>query len=105
MTLLIIFAIIFILYLIVKPYIIKHDTVALYTGGLGSGKTLIAVTDCLRLLRRNRFKIWWYNIWHKTKKEKPMLYSSIPIRISKKEMSIDLKTEHVTLTERLNENN
>ena len=105
MTFLFILAIIFILWLFIKPYVIKHDTVALYTGGLGSGKTLVGVTDSIRLLRRNRLKIWWYNLlpWHKTKKEKPMLYSSIPIRISKKEMSIDLKTEHITLTERLNE--
>lgn len=103
MIILLILVTIFILYLIIKPYVIRHDTVALYTGGLGSGKTLVGVTDALRLLRRNRLKVWWHNLWHKTKKEKPLLYSSIPIRISKKEMSIDLKTEHILLTERVNE--
>lgn len=98
-----ILAIIFILWLIIRPYAIRHDTVALYTGGLGSGKTLIGVQDCLKLLRKNRLKVRWHNLWHKTKKELPMLYSSIPIRISENEMSLDLKLEHILMTERVNE--
>lgn len=101
MTILITFAVVFILWLIIKPYIIKHDTVSLYVGSLGSGKTLVGVSDSVRMLRKNRMKVAWYNLWHKTKKPKPMLYSSIPIKVSKKEMSIDLKTEHVLMTERV----
>lgn len=101
MTLIIILAIIFVFWLIVKPYFIKHDTVSLYVGSLGSGKTLIGVTDSLRMLRKNRMRVFWYNLFHKKKKLKPMLYSSIPIKISKKEMSLDLKTEHILMTERI----
>lgn len=81
---------------------IKHDTVALYTGGLGSGKTLVGVTDSIRMLKRNRLKVLWHNFWHrKNKKPLPLLYSSIPIQISKKEKSIDLKTEHILMQERV----
>lgn len=98
MTILILLSIVFVLWLIIKPYIIKHDTVTLYVGGLGSGKTLIGVNDALKCLKRNRIKVLFYNLFHPKKlKKKPLLYSTIPIRISKKELSVDLTTEHLLL--------
>lgn len=103
MTFLYIILAIALIWLFVKPYVIKHDTVSLYTGSLGSGKTLVGVSDALRMLRKNRIKVFWHNLWHKDKKPKPMLYSSIPIQISKKEKSLDLKTEHILMTERITE--
>lgn len=104
MVILIILAICFVLWLIIKPYIIKHDTVTLYVGGLGSGKTLIGVTDALTCLRRNRLKVCFYNLFHpRNKKEKPMLYSTIPVRISRNEISLDLDLDHILLRKRINE--
>lgn len=101
MTYIIIIICIAILWFIIKPYIIKHDTVTLYVGGLGSGKTLVGVSDALRCLKRNRLKVWLYNLWHKDKKQKPLFYSTIPVKVSKKEMSIDLTLQHVLLQARI----
>lgn len=51
-----------ILYKWLKPYIIKHDTTILFTGGLGSGKTLESVKKAILLTRKNRFfKYYFYN--------------------------------------------
>lgn len=44
----------FLLYKWLKPYIVKHDTTLLFTGGLGSGKTLESVKTAIVLLRKNR---------------------------------------------------
>lgn len=41
-----------------KPYFIKHDTTILFTGGLGSGKTLESVKRAIVLIRKNRFFKW-----------------------------------------------
>lgn len=102
MTILVILVILFILWLIIKPYFIKHDTVVLYVGGLGSGKTLVGVSDSLKCLRRNRNKVRWHNLMHpKNKKPKPLLYSTIPIQISKREKSVDLNVDHVLLREKI----
>lgn len=47
---------------LLKPYVIKHDTTILFTGGLGSGKTLESVKKCIVLVRKNRFfKYKWGN--------------------------------------------
>lgn len=102
MIVLAIIAICFVLWLIIKPYIIKHDTCTLYVGGLGSGKTLVGVSDSLRCLKRMRFKVWFYNLFHPFKKKpKPLLYSNIPIRVSRREMSAKLKLEHLLLKEKM----
>lgn len=100
MIYLIIFLIIFIIFIFVKPYFINYDTVILFTGGLGSGKSLVSSGIALKLLRRNRFKVWWYNLWfwHKEKKPKPRLYSSIPFRISRKEWATQLTAGHLLMT-------
>lgn len=86
--------------IIVKPYFIHYDTVILFTGGLGSGKSLVSSQLAYRLLKRNRLKVWWYNIkpWHRVKKPKPLMYSSIPFRISRKEWATQLTASHMLMT-------
>lgn len=87
-----------ILFIIIKPYFIKYDTICAYTGGLGSGKSFLSSLTAVRLLRKNRIRTALYNVFHrKHKLEKPMLYSSIPIRISRKEMSEVLTADMLTL--------
>ena len=75
-----------------------YDTVVAFTGGLGSGKSFLSVETAVKLLRRKRREVWWHNLTHKKdKREKPLLYSSIPVRVSKKEMSTVLTDEHLLL--------
>lgn len=89
-----------ILFIIIKPYCIKYDTVIAFTGGLGTGKSFISVSTAIRELKKARWKTKLYNIFHrKHKLEKPMLYSSIPIKISRKEYSLKLTPEMLTLQE------
>ena len=99
----VILIILVILFIILKPYFIKYDTICAYTGGLGSGKSFLSSLTAVRQLRKNRFKTKLYNlkmhIQRKPKLEKPMLYSSIPIRISKNEMSKVLTADMLTLQE------
>lgn len=45
------------LYIIFKPYFIKYNTTLLFTGGLGTGKTLNAVKIGIRCYKKNAFKI------------------------------------------------
>lgn len=82
----------------VKPYLQQYDTVILYTGGLGSGKSLISSKMALKLLRRNRFKVKWHNFWHPSDKwEKPMLYSNIAFKISRSEWALQLTPGHMLM--------
>ncbi|MGM9645950.1 MAG: hypothetical protein ACI3XS_04620 [Eubacteriales bacterium] len=99
MELLIILLILVIVFLIVKPYFIHYDTVLLFTGGLGSGKSLVSSGFAIKLLKKNRLKVKMYNLlpWHKYKKPKPLLYSSIPFRVSRKEWATQLTKEHMLL--------
>lgn len=80
----------FLFFFVIKPMILKPDTAVLFVGGLGSGKSLISVKKSIQLLRRNRFRVKWYNRFHKDKRPKPLLYSTIPVRISRSEYSIPL---------------
>lgn len=88
----------------VKPYFIKYDTVVGFTGGLGCGKTFESVNVCIRELKKNRFKTKIYNllapIFKRERLEMPLLYSSIPIRINKREMAKKLTVEQLLLQER-----
>ena len=89
-----------IIYFIVKPYVISYDTVLLFTGGLGSGKSLLSSQYALRLLRKNRWKVRFHNFNPKNirnKWPKPMLYSSIPFKVSKKESAYRLTADHLLL--------
>ena len=83
---------------VIKPYIQQFDTVILYTGGLGSGKSLISSQMALRLLRRNRRKVKWHNFLHpRDKWPEPQLYSNIAFKICGKEWALKLTPDHMTL--------
>ena len=86
----------------IKPYFPHEETVKAYTGGLGSGKSLVSCKEARRLLRKNRRKVRWHNIRHpKNKWETPKLYSSIPLRISKREYAEVLTHKHLLLWEKI----
>lgn len=83
------------IWLVLKAYFEKHDTIIAYTGGLGSGKTFKGVQQSIKLLKKNRIQVKFTNVKNKIlnifRKEKklinseiPMLYSSIPIFIKQK---------------------
>jgi len=97
---------ILVIWLYIISYRIKYDTIIAFTGGLGSGKSFLSVKYAIRLLKKQRFKVGCKNIIRKivrkSLEERPMLYSSIPVRISKKEWSIELTEEHLLLRERIN---
>lgn len=119
MELILILIIILVIFIIIKNYKKKYDTIVAFTGGLGSGKSLLSVQTSIKLLRKNRNYVWRQNnIWRYLKKikspkkplqpilEKPMLYSSIPIYFrchfwNKKEWSIKLEEEHLLLIKKL----
>lgn len=92
-----------IIWRIITSYRLKtFDTVLAFTGGLGSGKTFLSVQQCRRLLRRKRFRVKVYNYFHpKTPKPQPLLYSSIPVRVSKTEMAVKLTAEHLLLQKQI----
>ena len=89
-----------------KHYSIKYDTVIGFSGGLGSGKSYESVKLSIKLLNRNRKAVRRKNFWTKffnLKRpllEKPLLYSSIPVRISRKEWSIPLTSNHLLLVDK-----
>lgn len=95
---------IFIAWRVIKSYSLNtHDTVVAFTGGLGSGKSFLSVSTAIKLLRRKRREVKWKNYFRKkgNKLPQPLLYSSIPVRISKKENAVILTEKHLTLQERL----
>lgn len=91
-SVIIILIVIFLIWLVLKVYFEKFDTVIAYTGGLGSGKTFKGVGQSTKLLNRNRFIVKFNNFKNRILNlfrveknsivnEIPMLYSSIPIFI------------------------
>ena len=104
MYILLLLAVVLFVILIIKPYIMHYDTVISFTGGLGSGKSLISTQMAVRLLRKNRWKVRFHNIRHPKKKiAKPVLYSSIPLRVSRREWALQLTPDHLTLQKHLPE--
>lgn len=100
MTLLVILLLVLLFIIIVKPYFIHYDTLVAFTGGLGSGKSFMSVKMAIKLLKKNRFKVKLHNVLHpKKKRPKPLLYSSIPLRISRREYAEVLTAEHLLLRE------
>lgn len=88
----------FVIYKFIKPYFQQYDTILLYTGGLGSGKSLVSSQMALRLLRKNRSKVFWHNFFHpRDKWAKPQLYSNIAFRISRKEWAYELTPGHMLM--------
>lgn len=57
-TILVLIILAIVCFFLLKPYFIKHDTTILFTGGLGSGKTLESVKRSIILIRKNRFFKW-----------------------------------------------
>lgn len=107
--LLIVIACCFIFYFVIR-YTLKHkvETITSYTGGLGSGKTLLSVDKALSLYRKNlrrwKRKKWLYHVLHIDQKftdEEPILLSNIPIKIGKGKYCVRLKKEHLLLQERI----
>lgn len=140
-----------ILYLKLKPYVVKHDTTALFSGGLGAGKTLEAVKTtqvCIHLQRLLHY--YWPNFKIKIKnkiikakrkarekqykkliksgltpqeafkklkpkpefirkKDKPLVYSNMPMRFKKhlfgfkREWAKKLTIKHMLLLKKINE--
>lgn len=77
------------LYRILKPYFLRYDTTILFTGGLGSGKSLNSVKLGVTLYRKTLMKWKIKKILKKVFKkiqlgEKPLLFSNIPIVVGKK---------------------
>ena len=93
---------VFLIVWIVKPYFLHYDTIQCFTGGLGSGKSLKSVQQAKKLLAKNRRKVRWHNFRHpKDKWEVPLLYSSIPLRISRREYAEVLTAGHLLLYDRI----
>ncbi len=81
-----------------------YDTVVAFTGGLGSGKSFLSVQTAIKLLRRKRREVKWKNAFRKKGSPKlptPLLYSSIPVQISKREAAVILTEKHLTMQEKL----
>lgn len=118
----------FLLYKLLKPFFIHYDTSILFTGGIGSGKSLNSVKLALKLLKKQRFKvnfknllkklinlfIRFINLFKKSKKltyksliiYKPSLYSNMPILVDKnKHIFCKVLTKDIlTLKDRIEEN-
>lgn len=102
MAVLILIILVVVLYIALKPYLMRFDTVVAFTGGLGTGKSYISTLTAVRLLKKARAKTRIYNLFHPfSKLEKPLLYSSIPVRISRKEMSVILDPNTLLLQHRI----
>ena len=111
----------FVLYKLIKPYFIKYDTTLLFTGGLGSGKSLSSVKTALCLYKRavskwkwKCFKIKFCNRFKKVENrrplpDKPLLISNVPVCIRGKSRkrkavySCSLTREILTLRVRIPE--
>ena len=89
-------------YLIAKPYFIKHDTLVSFTGGLGAGKTFMSTQTAIVLYRKQLLWVKIYNIFHpKRKLLEPELYSNIPLRKGLFSYAIKLEKEHLLLQKRV----
>ena len=88
-----------VLWKIASSYRLKtYDTVLAFTGGLGSGKSFMSVDQARKLLAKKRRKVWIHNLFYpKDKLPRPLLYSSIPVRINKEENAVILTAEHLLL--------
>lgn len=58
----------------------KIGATAMFTGAPKTGKSTIAVATAFSELRKRRIKTKIYNVFHKNKKEMPLLYSNIPLK-------------------------
>lgn len=84
-----------------KP--MTRNTVLCFTGGLGAGKTYCAVQKAISFYKRQRLRYFFRWCPIIGNKNKPTLYSNIPIRLGKDKYSEALSIEHLTLQKRLPE--
>lgn len=83
-----IFIFIFILViLIIFLYIINKrrkklvlNTVNVITGAPKTGKTLLAVRIAIKEIKKRQFKTKVYNLFHRKKREMPLLYTNAPVK-------------------------
>lgn len=88
----------FVAFLAVKPYVMRFDTVIGFTGGLGTGKSYISTLTARQQLKMNRLKTRVYNFFHpRNRLPMPLLYSSIPLKISRREYAVILDPESLIL--------
>lgn len=103
------FIILVILFQKFKSERITNNTIVCFTGGLGAGKTYMAVNCAIHEYRRqaSKYKLFqrfpFLRFFDKSIVNKPCLYSNIPIRISKYQLSMPLLLEHITMKEKLPE--
>lgn len=77
---------VYFLWKILKPYFIKHDTTMLFTGGLGSGKTLESVKVAIVQIRKQRLFKWkLYNLFH------VKIHNKIAEKVNKHRMKVNNK--------------
>lgn len=103
---LIIIAVIIIFYFVFKhKYKQIDNNIVLYIGTAGSGKTLVCVKSAIRKYRNMKLK-WYFShlVFWKKPKEKPVLYSNIPIRINSKKYAQKLTLNQLLLKEHINTN-
>lgn len=104
MIVFIIIAIILFYIFVLKPYIKPQDTVELWVGTNGSGKSLNAVKSALKRLKKNTIKVVLYNLFHPFKKKPlPVIISNLPIEKRGKIISYELTSELMLGVERLPE--
>lgn len=105
MTFILIALVALVIFLIVRPYFIKYDTLVSFTGGLGSGKTFKSVETAVHLYKRQRLKVRLHNLVAPLKRaekwELPELYSNIPVRITLRKNALKLTKEHLLLQRRI----
>lgn len=59
----------------------KINCTALFTGAPKTGKSTLAIATAISKTRKARRRTYFYNMVHKNKKEMPVLYSNIPIKV------------------------
>ena len=112
MLLVVILFLIFFIWFLAKPYCEKRDTICLYTGGNGSGKSLFSIIAVILSYKKQCIKVAFHNflIWLHIKNgeywDKPMVFSNIGLKFSpfiwsKVVYSHQLKYEHLLLLEAL----
>jgi hypothetical protein len=110
---LLLLGVLFYLLLSFKQKQVPNNTIVAFTGGLGSGKTLLAVRHAIQSYRRSVRQYYierWVpilNLLPKKYKEMPQFYSNIPVRVGwfwyGKRMARQLTYEHLTLQSRIEE--
>jgi len=109
--LLLIIAVILLWFIVKKTYAVQIDNTLLFTGAPGTGKTNKMVSMALKYFRKSRKRVRRRNTVRRYLNkfrsdpldlfEEPLLLSNIPIRISRKEMSVMLELEHLLLVKRI----